>query len=149
MDFGLSSGEDSESEEDEPPEGFTAAVLEDRAGWAELAHSSSVPPVTIREIHSHFVKRRLKREHVTATKPFEKGYKIYTAGKDNKVHFILLHNKSSSVTITETDRILPSTHCSKYHHWHSTSCYMYMHSWQMWSMQPRSCSDVCTGQPQS
>ena len=81
MDFGLSSGEDSESEEDEPPEGFTAAVLEDRAGWAELAHSFSVPPVTIREIHSHFVKRRLKREHVTATKPFEKGYKIYTAGK--------------------------------------------------------------------
>ena len=63
MDFGLSSGEDSESEEDEPPEGFTAAVLEDRAGWAELAHSSSVLPVTIREIHSHFVKRRLKREH--------------------------------------------------------------------------------------
>ena len=78
---GLSSGEDSESEEDEPPEGFTAAVFEDRAGWAELAHSSSVPPVTIREIHCDFVKRRLKKEHVTATKPFEKGYKIYTAGK--------------------------------------------------------------------
>ena len=30
MDFGLSSGEDSESEEDESPEGLTAAVLEDR-----------------------------------------------------------------------------------------------------------------------
>ena len=42
MDFGLSSGEDTESEKDEPPEGFTAAVLEDRAGWAELAHSSNV-----------------------------------------------------------------------------------------------------------
>ena len=42
MDFGLLPGEDSESEEDKPPEGLTAAVLEDRAGWAELAHSSNV-----------------------------------------------------------------------------------------------------------
>ena len=64
--------------------------------------------------------------------------------KTQNIYFILLHNKSSSAPITETDRSLLIkhciTHCSKYHHWHIASCNMYMHSWQVWSMQPCSCS---------
>ena len=33
----------------------------------------------LRNIHSYFIQRRIKKEHVTATKPFKKGFRIYAA----------------------------------------------------------------------
>ena len=47
----------------------------------DLEQATIFPPISLTNIHSYFVQRRIKREQVTATKPFEKGFRIHAARK--------------------------------------------------------------------
>ena len=103
MDFGLSSGEDSD-EDDTAPTWFEEEIKKSD-GWVDLESTPNIPPLTLRNIHSYFIQKRLKREHITATKPFEKGYRMYAA---NKVKTISLKTVHSSIFTIIRATVLPS-----------------------------------------
>ena len=87
MELGLSPCP-SEDEEEEEPEEYKTAVS-DRAGWHDINSSTSfIPPISIKNIHHYFIGKRVSNENVIATKPFEKGYRIYDA---NKVRDVCIH----------------------------------------------------------
>ena len=65
MDFGLSSGEDSD-EDDTAPTWFEEEIKKSD-GWVDLESTPNIPPLTLRNIHSYFIHKQLKREHITAT----------------------------------------------------------------------------------
>ena len=62
-----------------------------------------IPPLTIKHIDEHFIQHRML---VTATKPFEKGYRTYDA---NKVKSLSIHPvKHDSLYCTNRAAVLPS-----------------------------------------
>ena len=78
MEFGLSPCP-SEDEEEEEPEEYTRA-MEDKIGWHDIHSCASfIRPLTLKNIHYYFISKRVSRDNVTATKPFEKGFRIYDA----------------------------------------------------------------------
>ena len=103
MEFGLSSGEDSD-EDDTAPAGFEEAVKNEE-GWVNLENATNVPTIMLRNIHSYFIQRRIKKEHVTATKPFEKGFRIYAA---HKVQTISLKAVTTSTYTVVKAAVRPS-----------------------------------------
>ena len=70
----------SDSEDDTALDGFDDA-LSSSTGWIGLHEAKNTPSLNIKHIHTYFITRRLKKELVTATKPFEKGFRIYDANK--------------------------------------------------------------------
>ena len=56
-------------------------------------------------VHKYFISHCLKREKVTATKPFEKGYKIFYAGK---VQTVVINNSISSLYSVIRAAVVPS-----------------------------------------
>ena len=60
----------------EVPEHFME-TLESVTGWIDLGHTSPPPPLSLENIHQYFVSKHLRSDDVTATKPFEKGFRIY------------------------------------------------------------------------
>lgn len=92
MEAGISSGEESSEDEESPFDGFDTILKEDR-GWSDIEATSQVPPLSLKRIHEYFIKRCLRKEQVTATKPFEKGYRIFAA---RKVHSVAILNLSQS-----------------------------------------------------
>ena len=75
--------EDSFTEELQEPSNFKE-TLQSLSGWAGL-ESTQPPPLSLQDIHHFFVTKHLKRDEVTASKPFEKGYRIYHAKKVTNV----------------------------------------------------------------
>ena len=67
-------------DENTAPDGFDDALCS-TIGWISLHESKDIPPLNIKHIHEYFITRRLKKELVTATKPFEKGYRLFDASK--------------------------------------------------------------------
>lgn len=59
MEAGLSSGEDSD-EDETPPEGFNEEIHK-LIGWVDVEDAGTIPPITIRDIHSYFIQRRIKK----------------------------------------------------------------------------------------
>lgn len=102
IDSGLSSGEDSD-EDETAPEGFEEEI-KNQTGWVDL-EQATFPPISLSNIHSYFVQRRIKREQVTATKPFEKGFRIHAAHKVKSISIKAV--LSSNYTIIRAT-VLPS-----------------------------------------
>ena len=77
----MSSCENSDVEEERPD--VLDDVLKDTTGWMELENASNtcIPKLSIRNIHQYFIKRKVRKDQVTASKPFERGYRIYDAKK--------------------------------------------------------------------
>ena len=69
-----------EEEDDSPPDWFMAPLSMDQ-GWVEMETANDLPTFSIKNIHNYFVKRQLQKDLVTATKPFEKGFRIFDAKK--------------------------------------------------------------------
>ena len=69
---------ESDNEEESIPSLFFETI-ESSSGWIDI-EASTVPPVSLNNIHQYFVTKCLKRDDVTACKPFEKGYRIFHAG---------------------------------------------------------------------
>ena len=104
--FGLDDWPVVESDEDDDviPDGFEEAIR-DEGGWVDI-NAIDTTPLTPKEIHDFFVQRRLRKEQVTASKPFERGYRLFYA---NKVQGISLHRVTSdSVYCIIRATVLPS-----------------------------------------
>ena len=76
--------EASDEKEKQIAEGFCQTV-ESETGWVDLEGIAAAPPVSLDNIHHYFVMKRLWRNDVTASKPFDKGYQIYHAQKVQNV----------------------------------------------------------------
>ena len=81
----------SSDEEQQAPEDFTQ-TLECTTGWKDWEEVNTTLPLSLENIHDYFVTTRLKRDDVTASKPFEKGYRIFHA---RKVKSVAVHHVST------------------------------------------------------
>jgi len=97
---------DEEEVEEGPPE-EVMAILQSKSGWKDLDPAQTrIPPLSIKHIHQYFIQHRIRKEHVTATKPFEKGYRIFAA---KKVKSLSTHSvKPNSVYCIIRAAVLPS-----------------------------------------
>ncbi len=80
----------SEDEDDTVPTEYLQA-LNDTTNWKNIEHTASIPPLSLKNIHHYFIGKRITKDQVTATKPFEKGYRIYDA---KRVKAVSIHNLS-------------------------------------------------------
>ena len=106
MDSGLSSGDSSDDSDEVVPEGFEERIKESN-GWVDVENTGNIPPITLTHIHSYFVQKRIKKEQITATKPFEKGFRIYKAHKVRTVSLKLV-KASPDTYIKLRAAVLPS-----------------------------------------
>ena len=81
MELGVSSCDSSDAEEETP--NILEKAMRDDAHWTDLndVDKTYVPALSISNIHHYFIKRKVHKDQVTATKPFESGYCIYDAKK--------------------------------------------------------------------
>ena len=86
MELCLSSCEGSNTEE-ERPDALKAAIRD--VGWVDLENAKNVPKLSIKNIHQYFIQRKVCKDQVTASKPLERGYRIYDA---KKVRSISIHS---------------------------------------------------------
>ena len=138
MESGLSSGEDSD-EEESPPAGFGESIA-DSSGWEDI-ENAQVPPVALKDIHSYFVQRRIKKEQVTATKPFEKGFRIDAAHKVRSVSVKAVQSSNYTIVCAV---VLPSQrndrtytvyiHSNFIKQWNYSTCNMHMCLWEVWCL---------------
>ena len=78
------------------PEHFKE-TLESATGWVDLDDDPAPPSLSLQNIHQFFVTKRLRRDEVTASKPFEKGYRLFH-GK--KVCNVMTHHIQETSTYT-------------------------------------------------
>ena len=102
----MSSCEDSDVEEERPD--VLDDALKDATGWVELENASNniIPKLSIRNIHQYFIKRKVRKDQVTASKPFERGYRIYDAKKVQSI-FIYQNGNDNLLSVIKA-RVLPS-----------------------------------------
>ena len=93
-----------DEEEEQIPEGFSQK-LDSESGWVDLEGIAAAPPVSLDNIHHYFVTKRLKRDDVTASKPFEKGYRIYHA---QKVRNVAVHRADTDCYDIVRATVMPS-----------------------------------------
>ena len=76
MEVGMSSCENSDVEEERPD--ILDDALKDVTGWVDLENANHLimPKLSIRHIHQYFIKKKVRKDQVTASKPFERGYRI-------------------------------------------------------------------------
>ena len=99
--------EESDEEDEVVPDGFEAAMTSS-SGWMD-ADVTDIPPLTLKHIHQFFISGRLRKERVTATKPFERGYKFF---ESKKVQGISINRVSGhSVYSIVRAAVLPSQKC--------------------------------------
>ena len=79
IEVGMSSCEDSNVEEERP--GVLDDALKGATCWLDLECTYNIPKLSIKNIHQYFIKRKFRKDQVTASKPFERGYRIYNAKK--------------------------------------------------------------------
>ena len=99
-----------ESDDDETaPDGFEATMTS-ISGWQDV-DVADIPPLTLKHIHQFFISGRIKKERVTATKPFERGYRFFDS---NKVQRLSIHHVSStSSECIVRAAVLPSQKCGE------------------------------------
>ena len=110
MELGLSSCESSDVE-DERPDVLDDAI-KDTKGWVDLERARKVPKLLINNIHRYFITKKVRKDQVTASRPFERGYRIYDA---KRVRCISIHTsiddslfsviRASVLPSQKTDRI--------------------------------------------
>ena len=91
-----------------PPE-EVMEIIRSKTGWQDLDHTCiQIPALSLQHIHQYFIKNRLCNEHVTATKPFEKDYRIFSAQKVNSLSIQPV--SSTSVYCIVRAAVLPTQH---------------------------------------
>ena len=96
--------EQSEQTDETAPDGYQATIMSDQ-GWID-ANVAELPPLTLTNIYQYLITGRLHKERVTATKPFERGYRLFDA---KKVQCLSLHNvTNTSVFCIIRATVLPS-----------------------------------------
>ena len=103
--------EESDEENDETaPDGYQATLVSEQ-GWID-ANVAELPPLTLKHIHQYFITGRLCKERVTATKPFERGYRLFDS---KKVQCVSVHDVSShSLYCIVRATVLPSQKAGAY-----------------------------------
>ena len=64
-------------------------------GWID-ANVAELPQLTLKHIHQYFITGRLRKERVTATKPFERGYRLFDS---KKVQCVSVHDVKQPLII--------------------------------------------------
>ena len=95
----------SSDEEQQEPEDFTQ-TLECTTVWNNWEEVNTTLPLLLENIHNYFVTTRLKRNNVTASKPFEKGYRIF---HECKVKSVAVHHVSTDLYYTVVRAIVMTT----------------------------------------
>jgi len=102
--------EESEEENEAAPDGYEA-TLSSESGWID-AECIDLPPLTLKHIHQYFITGRLHKERVTASKPFERGYRLFSS---RKVQCLSIHDvTSNSVYCIIRATVLPSQKSGAY-----------------------------------
>ena len=109
MEVGMSSCEDSDTEEERP--GVLDDALKDATGWIDLESANNMPQLSIKNIHQYFIKRKVRKDQVTASKPFEQGYRIYDAKKVRSISIYQTSNDNLFSVIKAA--VLPSQRTDK------------------------------------
>ena len=82
-----------------------------RTRWID-ANVAELPLLTLKHIHQYFITGRLRKERVTATKPFERGYRLFDS---KKVQWLSVHDvTSTSVYCIICATVLPSQKAGAY-----------------------------------
>ena len=125
----MSSCEESDIGEERP--GILDDALKDATGWIDLERTNNIPQLSIKNIHQYFIKRKVCKDQVSASKPFEKGYRIYDA---KKVQSISIYQSSTDNLFSVIKAaVLPSQKTDKVYetiivvYREYLLCYMYMH----------------------
>ena len=86
IEFGLDSPvEESDEKMMRAPDHYETTLQSD-SGWIDV-NFTELPPLTLKHIHQYFISGRLHKERVTASKPFERGYRLMFAADDmNRTH---------------------------------------------------------------
>ena len=80
-------------------------------GWID-ANVAELPPLTLKHIHQYFITGRLRKERVTATKAFKRGYRLFDS---KKVQCLSVHDvTSTSVYCIIRATVLPSQKAGAY-----------------------------------
>ena len=87
MEVGMSSCENSDVEEERPD--VLDDALKDATGWVDLESTNNITKLCIKNIHQYFITRKVRKDQVTASKPFERGYRIYDAKKVQSISVYL------------------------------------------------------------
>ena len=59
-------------------------------------NKTPVPPLSIESTHQYFIKRRVHKDQITASKPFECGYCIYVT---KKVQLIAIYSPIDDILL--------------------------------------------------
>ena len=88
IEFGLDSPvEGSDEENDETAPDHYETTLQSDSGWMDVKFTE-LPQLTLKHIHQYFITGRLRKEHVTASKPFERGRGCSTQKKYSPYQFM-------------------------------------------------------------
>ena len=68
------------------------------------------PPLTLKHIHGFFIAGRLRKERVTATKPFERGYRFFDSKKVQGMSINMVVCGSSRIVRAA---VMPSQKCGE------------------------------------
>jgi len=86
-------------------------TLQSDSGWIDV-NFTELPPLTLKHIHQYFISGRLRKERVTASKPFERGYRLFNS---KKVQCLSIHGvTSTSVYCIVRATVLPSQKSGAY-----------------------------------
>ena len=80
IEFGLDSPVEERDENDETATDHYETTLQSDSGWIDV-NFTELPPLTLKYIHQYFLTGRLRKERVTASKPFERGYRLFNSKK--------------------------------------------------------------------
>jgi len=67
-------------------------TLQSDSGWIDV-NFTELPPLTLKHIHQYFITGRLCKECVTASKAFERGYRLFNS---KKVQCLSSHGMTST-----------------------------------------------------
>ena len=103
MELGLSSCESSDAE-DERQDTLDKAI-KDTTGWVDLERAKDVPKLLINNIYRYFITRRVRKDQVAASKPYERGYRIYNA---KKVRYISINSTADDGLLSVIKASVPN-----------------------------------------
>ena len=104
--------EENDSDDNETvPDNFEATMTFS-GGWMDADVADvHIPPLTLKHIHEFFIAGRLRKERVTATKPFERGYRFFDSKKVQGMSINMV--SGSSVYCIVRAAVMPSQKCGE------------------------------------
>ena len=90
---------------------YLMMLWKDATGWINLESTNNIPQLSIKNIHKYFIKRKVCKDQVSASKPFEQGYRIYDAKKVQSMSIYQTSNDNLFSVIKAA--VLPSQRTDK------------------------------------